>query len=272
MWEDTITKDNEPLQDIHPMQEATANTEKRLAEPKKSFQFIEALKKFQKLNNLPVTGKLDDATINAMNKPRCGVPDNQVLKNIQDKPNLTKTVSETNSTKNITNQGDGAPKKRSKRFLDLLMSSDKYRKEQEASQNAGGKVFSKKLLKWRMIGEGYSNQLSISEQRYVFRLAFRMWSEVMPLDFEEDNTSPLSQIDIKLGFGRGRCAYFRSHLDVIFYFMCDRCFFFFCYCTAMFLYCTILSTGLHNFRTEPFPHHIWLALNSMPEGGLEFTL
>lgn len=204
MWEDTIAKDNEPLQDIHPMQEATANTEKRLAEPKKSFQFIEALKKFQKLNNLPVTGKLDDATINAMNKPRCGVPDNQVLKNIQDKPNLTKTVSETNSTKNTTNQGDGAPKKRSKRFLDLLMSSDKYRKEQEASQNAGGKVFSKKLLKWRMIGEGYSNQLSISEQRYVFRLAFRMWSEVMPLDFEEDNTSPLSQIDIKLGFGRGR--------------------------------------------------------------------
>ncbi|XP_040294188.1 matrix metalloproteinase-21 [Bufo bufo] len=203
-WEDTVTKDNGHQQDIHPMQEATANLGKRSPEPTKSSHFVEALKKFQKLNNLPVTGRLDDVTINAMNKPRCGVPDNQALKTIQEKPNLVEITSKINSTKNITNQGDGAPKKRSKRFLDQLMFSDKYRKEQEASQGAGGKVFSKKLLKWRMIGEGYSNQLSISEQRYVFRLAFRMWSEVMPLDFEEDSTSPLSQIDIKLGFGRGR--------------------------------------------------------------------
>ncbi|XP_075698829.1 matrix metalloproteinase-21 [Rhinoderma darwinii] len=204
MWEDTITNDNEPLQDDHPMLEAIGNSGKMSAEWTKSSHLIEALKKFQKLNNLPVTGRLDDATINAMNKPRCGVPDKQVLKMIQDKPNVTETTNITNSAKNVTNQGDGSPKKRSKRFLDQLMFSIKYQKEQEASPNAGGKVFGKKLLKWRMIGEGYSNQLSISEQRYIFRFAFRMWSEVMPLDFEEDHTSPLSQVDIKLGFGRGR--------------------------------------------------------------------
>ncbi|XP_066457789.1 matrix metalloproteinase-21 [Eleutherodactylus coqui] len=200
MWEDTITKDNEHLQDIHPMEEATANSGKRSPEPTKNPHFIEALKKFQKLNNLKVTGRLDDATITAMNRPRCGVPDNQVLKNIQERPSKTENMSKTNSTK-ITNQVDGAPKKRSKRFLDQIMFLDKYKKEQEAPR---GKVFSKKLLKWRMIGEGYSSQLSVTEQRYVFRIAFRMWSEVMPLDFEEDNTSPLSQVDIKLGFGRGR--------------------------------------------------------------------
>ncbi|XP_073408839.1 matrix metalloproteinase-21 [Dendrobates tinctorius] len=203
-WEESITKDNEYLQTIRPTQEAAANSEQRPPEARKSSYFTEVLKKFQKLNNLPVTGRLDDATINAMNKPRCGVPDNQVLKNSQEKPNLTETVNKINSTKNITKQDEGTPKKRSKRFLDQLMFSDKYRKEQEASQNAGGKAFSKKLLKWRMLGEGYSSQLSISEQRYVFRLAFRMWSEVMPLDFEEDATSPLAQVDIKLGFGRGR--------------------------------------------------------------------
>ncbi|KAG9470080.1 hypothetical protein GDO78_018933 [Eleutherodactylus coqui] len=200
MWEDTNTKDNEHLQDIHPMEEATANSGKRSPEPTKNPHFIEALKKFQKLNNLKVTGRLDDATITAMNRPRCGVPDNQVLKNIQERPSKTENMSKTNSTK-ITNQVDGAPKKRSKRFLDQIMFLDKYKKEQEAPR---GKVFSKKLLKWRMIGEGYSSQLSVTEQRYVFRIAFRMWSEVMPLDFEEDNTSPLSQVDIKLGFGRGR--------------------------------------------------------------------
>lgn len=48
MWEDTIAKDNEPLQDIHPMQEATANTEKRLAEPKKKFSIHRSTEKISK--------------------------------------------------------------------------------------------------------------------------------------------------------------------------------------------------------------------------------
>lgn len=54
------------------------------------------------------------------------------------------------------------------------------------------------------MGEGYSSQLSVEEQRYIFRLAFRMWSEVTPLDFREDLTGPAATIDIKLGFGRGK--------------------------------------------------------------------
>ncbi|XP_075071249.1 matrix metalloproteinase-21 [Mixophyes fleayi] len=201
-WDEFPKSDNEPPKDTILMQEAIMNAGKRSEEPTKSPFFIEALKKFQKLNNLPATGRLDDASINAMNKPRCGVPDNQIMKTNLNKPPLPVTAH--NSSKNATNQGSDQPKIRRKRFLDLLMHSDKYRKEQEANPNAGTKVFSKKLLKWRMIGEGYSSQLSINEQRYVFRLAFRMWSEVMPLDFEEDSTSPLSHIDIKLGFGRGR--------------------------------------------------------------------
>ncbi|XP_040217372.1 matrix metalloproteinase-21 isoform X1 [Rana temporaria] len=197
IWEETQASNTEPLKDTSLMEEAVRSTGKRSAEPTKSPQFVEVLKKFQKLNNLPTTGRLDDATINAMNKPRCGVPDNQVSKASQENPR-------TPNKGTMPSQGADAPKTRRKRFLDLLMNSEKNRKEQEAFQNSGGRVFNKKLLKWRMIGEGYSSQLSINEQRYVFRLAFRMWSEVMPVDFEEDNTSPLSQIDIKLGFGKGR--------------------------------------------------------------------
>ncbi|XP_063819378.1 matrix metalloproteinase-21 [Pseudophryne corroboree] len=199
VWDEFHKSDKEP-KDMSLMQEAITDT----AEPTKSPSFIEALKKFQKLNNLPATGRLDDASINAMNKPRCGVPDNQLLKTNRNKPTLPEVANNASNSKNTTNQSADPPKIRRKRFLDLLMNSDKYRKEQEAYQNSGSRVFSKKLLRWRMIGEGYSSQLSINEQRYVFRLAFRMWSEVMPLDFEEDNTSHLSQIDIKLGFGRGR--------------------------------------------------------------------
>ncbi|OCT71612.1 hypothetical protein XELAEV_18034590mg [Xenopus laevis] len=205
IWDPSSTNENEPLKDFSLMQEGVSNPRQEVAEPTKSPQFIDALKKFQKLNNLPVTGTLDDATINAMNKPRCGVPDNQMAKKETEKPTAAQSLeNKTKDSENVTQQNPDPPKIRRKRFLDMLMYSNKYREEQEALQKSTGKVFTKKLLKWRMIGEGYSNQLSINEQRYVFRLAFRMWSEVMPLDFEEDNTSPLSQIDIKLGFGRGR--------------------------------------------------------------------
>ncbi|KAM5142285.1 matrix metalloproteinase-21 [Mantella aurantiaca] len=200
IWDETKASDTEPIKDPNIMEEAIRSTGQRSAEPTKSPQFVEALKKFQKLNNLPTTGRLDDATINAMNKPRCGVPDNQFSKANQEKPSLPRTENKAT----VSSKNADAPKTRRKRFLDLLMNSEKNRKDLEAVQNSGGRVFSKQLLKWRMIGEGYSSQMSINEQRYVFRLAFRMWSEVMPLDFEEDNTSPLSQIDIKLGFGRGR--------------------------------------------------------------------
>ncbi|XP_053548943.1 matrix metalloproteinase-21 [Bombina bombina] len=199
-WDLSSTRDNEPLKDFTLMQEGI--TDSRLDEPPKSPSLINALKRFQKLNNLPTTGRLDDATINAMNKPRCGVPDNQITKTNPEKQE-TEKLSE-NKTRPLNNSSSDPPKIRKKRFLDLLMTSDQYRKEQEVIKEGGEKAFNKKLLKWRMIGEGYSSQLSINEQRYVFRLAFRMWSEVMPLDFEEDNTSPISQIDIKLGFGRGR--------------------------------------------------------------------
>ncbi|XP_068113916.1 matrix metalloproteinase-21 [Hyperolius riggenbachi] len=200
IWDGTKVKDHEPPEDLRLMGEAIMNSGQQPAEPSRSPQFIEALKKFQQLSGLPITGTLDDATINAMNKPRCGVPDNQIPKTT-----VEKTISPSSpNTTNTTNQGSAPPKIRRKRFLDLLMNSEKNKKEQEAFLSGGGRVFNKRLLKWRMIGEGYSSQLSINEQRYVFRLAFRMWSEVTPLEFQEDNKSPLSEVDIKLGFGRGR--------------------------------------------------------------------
>uniref|UniRef100_A0A8C5PW38 Matrix metalloproteinase-21 n=1 Tax=Leptobrachium leishanense TaxID=445787 RepID=A0A8C5PW38_9ANUR len=184
VWDSSGSGDGEPLEDFGMIQEA--------------------LKKFQKLNNLPARGILDDATINAMNKPRCGVPDNQIPKsNPAEKTQEETSANETGVPKNDA-KNSNHPKVRKRRFLDSLMFSSKFKKEQQELQRGGGRIFSKKLVKWRMIGEGYSSQLSINEQRYVFRLAFRMWSEVMPLDFEEDNTSPLSAVDIKLGFGRGQ--------------------------------------------------------------------
>ncbi|XP_029313081.1 LOW QUALITY PROTEIN: matrix metallopeptidase-21 [Cottoperca gobio] len=91
--------------------------------------------------------------------------------------------------------------RRRKRHLATLVSKSRHKRDLSES---GYMAFSKRVLKWRLIGEGYSSQLSIEEQRYIFRLAFRMWSEVSPLEFVEDTRSPLEDVDIRLGFGTGR--------------------------------------------------------------------
>ncbi|XP_054454611.1 matrix metallopeptidase-21 [Anoplopoma fimbria] len=88
-----------------------------------------------------------------------------------------------------------------KRHLASLVSRSRHRRD---LSETGYMAFTKRVLKWRLIGEGYSSQLTIEEQRYIFRLAFRMWSEVSPLEFVENTRSPLEDIDIRLGFGTGR--------------------------------------------------------------------
>ncbi|XP_006867494.1 PREDICTED: matrix metalloproteinase-21 [Chrysochloris asiatica] len=140
--------------------------------------FAEAVRAFQSANRLPATGALDAATLRAMNRPRCGVPDPHSV------------------------PGPSAARARVRRFLQRLPLL-RGREEKPGTRGAA-RVFSKRTLKWRLVGEGYSSQLSADEQRYVFRLAFRMWSEVTPLDFQEDLVGPVAEVDIKLGFGRGR--------------------------------------------------------------------
>ncbi|KAM4715207.1 matrix metallopeptidase-21 [Anableps anableps] len=217
--------------------------------------FVSALKEFQMVSGLPVTGLFDDATKEAMNKPRCGVPDKEIDPNPHVEPESTVGLelenswnegfnetdknntegniigSSSNSFENdILNFNDtesllltisndthnnnslGSPKQQGnsswsssqrnrKHHLAVLMS--KKRQKRDLTE-AGYMAFSKDVLRWRLIGEGYSSQLTVEEQRYIFRLAFRMWSEVSPLEFIEDTWSPLEDVDIKLGFGTGR--------------------------------------------------------------------
>ncbi|KPP63417.1 matrix metalloproteinase-21-like [Scleropages formosus] len=191
--------------------------------PTESSNFISALKEFQMMSGLPVTGVFDDATKAAMNKPRCGVSDrgSPTGPTSTQNPTLwapspitarTSTESTADSaardTANDTasrihdQESPNANRSRKKRHLAMLLS--KSRPRRSTGDELGLMAFSKKVLTWRLIGEGYSSQLSIDDQKYIFKLAFRMWSEVSPLEFAEDTHSPLEEIDIKLGFGTGR--------------------------------------------------------------------
>lgn len=188
-------------------------------DPSENAQLITALKEFQRMIGLPVTGLFDDATKAAMNKPRCGVPDKEADSKTTAEHNTTTTGGEGsqlgNSTETDQEQVKDPEQKtaetrlvhtrserlsRKKRHLASLLGQTRRRREEGEMEYM---AFSKAVLRWRLIGEGYSSQLSIDDQRYIFRLAFRMWSEVSPLEFVEDSHSPLEDIDIRLGFGTG---------------------------------------------------------------------
>lgn len=154
----------------------------------------EALRRFQKVNALPASGRLDAATLAAMNRPRCGVPDTRPpLPAVSTVPRAPQPPP------------GPRPKARPKRFLHVLLAAappGPHPEEGGTAPAGGAQAFAKRTLSWRLVGEGYSRQLPADQQRRVLRLAFRMWSEVTPLTFRED-PGPGAAVDIKLGFGRG---------------------------------------------------------------------
>lgn len=179
--------------------------------------FVRALLEFQRMSGLPVTGVFDDATKVGMNKPRCGVPDKEedqietmetttAAEDLNESSELLNTTATPQSNDTdvdiVQNSTSDKAETEKQRHLQTLMRKS-CRRKRSTSALWGHAAFSKSVLTWRLIGEGYSSQLSVDEQRYIFRLAFRMWSEVSPLQFVEDLHSPPGEIDIKLGFGTG---------------------------------------------------------------------
>ncbi|XP_011720509.2 matrix metalloproteinase-21 [Macaca nemestrina] len=147
-----------------------------------------AVRRFQRANALPASGELDAATLAAMNRPRCGVPDTR----------LPPPVA-------ASSPPGPPPRARSRRSPRAPLSVSRRGWQPRGSPDGGAaRAFSKRTLSWRLLGEALSSQLSAAEQRRIVALAFRMWSEVTPLDFREDLAAPGAAVDIKLGFGRGR--------------------------------------------------------------------
>ncbi|KAH9520135.1 Matrix metalloproteinase-21 [Bulinus truncatus] len=66
-----------------------------------------------------------------------------------------------------------------------------------------GELFNKNVVRWRLLTTGFSTRIPLEEQRATIDLAFRMWSEVIPLRFVEDTSSDINNVDIEIAFGKG---------------------------------------------------------------------
>ncbi|WAR21721.1 MMP21-like protein [Mya arenaria] len=66
-----------------------------------------------------------------------------------------------------------------------------------------GQKFEKQVIKWRLLESGYSTRIPVEEQRSTLDLAFRMWSEVIPLNFLEVTDGDIASVDIEVAFGTG---------------------------------------------------------------------
>ncbi|XP_041371054.1 matrix metalloproteinase-21-like [Gigantopelta aegis] len=70
-------------------------------------------------------------------------------------------------------------------------------------RDENGEMFTKDVIKWRLLRSGYSTKIPVEDQRATLDLAFRMWSEVIPPRFVEDTDGDIRDIDIEIAFGKG---------------------------------------------------------------------
>jgi len=57
-------------------------------------------------------------------------------------------------------------------------------------------------VQWRLLDSGISGKIPLPDQRAILELAFRMWSEVIPLKFSEANLVNLLNMDVIVAFAK----------------------------------------------------------------------
>ena len=67
-----------------------------------------------------------------------------------------------------------------------------------------GQRFEKQVVRWRLLDTGFSTRIPVDDQRATIDLAFRMWSEVIPLKFVEETDGDVASVDIEVAFGKGK--------------------------------------------------------------------
>ena len=57
-------------------------------------------------------------------------------------------------------------------------------------------------VRWRLLADGVSGKIPLIDQRAILELAFRMWSEVIPLKFHEANSIDIVNMDVVIAFAK----------------------------------------------------------------------
>lgn len=92
------------------------------------------------------------------------------------------------------------PKERKKRSVHVWSPTNLHLRQ---FGNDNGALFNKDVIRWRLLTTGFSTRIPVEDQRATIDLAFRMWSEVIPLRFVEDTSSDIHSVDIEIAFGKG---------------------------------------------------------------------
>ena len=120
------------------------------------------------------------------------------INRLKNENSLVENQNENNKLVNI--------KKRSVKVMENIVNNTMVNK----SSPLDGQKFEKQVIKWRLLQSGYSTRIPVEDQRATIDLAFRMWSEVIPLEFVEETSGDIASVDIEVAFGTGE-------LDLLFF-------------------------------------------------------
>lgn len=196
--------------------------------------FRRGYQEYQLLYRLESTGRCDSRTMELMSKTRCGQPDifdmEEVLakeSSVHDRTSDSR-ARRSRSVKEIIYDLQGTSVDMlSERRYQILKDYIAEQKELEHQTYNGGMSIrntrsvldiqagehsgfkSKKRISWRLMSSYVSPDLPVTVQNAILMHAFRYWSEVSPLCFEEKKTTPT--VDIEIGFLEGKVQKTRPH-------------------------------------------------------------
>lgn len=211
----------------------------------KTTDVLAALKKLQLQLGLTPSGVLDGETKQVLSSGRCGNKDtNHSLvvpsaDNATHAGNATASGDATRSHRDkrsllstiLGGRNNRAPSlsvRRRKRMLDEII--ERIKNENETERNyvpqrrkrstpivdrvLGDETYVTKFLHsqeqpitWRLLQAGYSKRFPVIEQQGMLELAFRMWSEVVPLRFRRQDNGDIDDVFIQIAFGKGKVSF-----------------------------------------------------------------
>lgn len=180
--------------------------------------------RFQQVYRLAQTGGCDERTMDYMSRSRCGQPDyfdTDSSPPPQPPPAEVPAVRTQRSKLTLHNilqrrsEMREAMERRRQMLLDYINAEhgkhETYGDGKSVRKrsildihlnNEGGGIMTKKRISWRLMSSYVNPTMPVAVQNGVLKHAFRYWSEISPLCFEEKKSDP--QVDIEIGFLEGR--------------------------------------------------------------------